>query len=60
MEDENGLIVMEEVDLIETNYYNGNNEVIKISNQKCVILYEKNSVYAFRHCGHQFFLSKVI
>ena len=40
-------------DLIETQYINGNNEVVKIFNQKCVICYERESVYAFRHCGHQ-------
>ena len=40
-------------DLIETQYFNGNNEVVKIFNQKCVICYERDSVYAFRQCGHQ-------
>ena len=42
----------ENEDLIETNYCNGTNEVVKIFNQKCVICYEKDSVYAFRRCGH--------
>ena len=46
-------LVEEEEDLIETNFCNGNNEVVKIFNQKCVICYEKDSVYAFRQCGHQ-------
>ena len=41
-----------EGDLIETNYTNGNNEVFKIFNQKCVICSERGSVYAFRQCGH--------
>ena len=45
--------VEEDGDLIETQYLNGNNEVVKISNQKCVICYEKDSVYAFRQCGYQ-------
>ena len=45
--------VEENEDLIETNYTNGTNEVVKIFNQKCVICYEKDSVYAFRQCGHQ-------
>ena len=40
-------------DLIETQYFNGTNEVVKILNQKCVICYERESVYAFRQCGHQ-------
>ena len=40
-------------DLIETQYFNGTNEVVKIFNQKCVICYERESVYAFRQCGHQ-------
>ena len=39
--------------LIETNYCNGNKEVVKVFNQKCIICYEKDSVYAFRQCGHQ-------
>ena len=44
--------VEEHGDLIETQYLNGNNEVIKIFNQKCVICLERESVYAFRQCGH--------
>ena len=46
-------VVEENDDLIETQYFNGNNEVVKIFNQKCVLCYEKESVYAFRQCGHQ-------
>ena len=38
---------------IETNFCNGNNEMVKIFNQKCVICLERDSDYAFRHCGHQ-------
>ena len=45
--------VEEDDDLIETQYLNGNNEKVKIFNQKCVICYERASVYAFRQCGHQ-------
>ena len=45
--------VEENEDLIETNCTNGNIEMVKIFNQKCDICYEKDSVYAFRHCGHQ-------
>ena len=40
-------------DLIETQYFNGTNEAVKIFNQNCVICYERESVYAFRQCGHQ-------
>ena len=40
-------------DLTETRYLNGNNEVVKFFNQKCVICYERDSIYAFRQCGHQ-------
>ena len=43
----------ENEDLIETNFYNGNNEVVKIFSQKCVICLERDSDYAFRQCGHQ-------
>ena len=46
-------VVEENEDLIETQYFNGNNEVVKIFNQKCVICYERESVYAFRQCGPQ-------
>ena len=46
-------VVGENEDSIETQYFNGNNEVAKILNQKCVICYERDSVYAFRLCGHQ-------
>ena len=49
-EDENE----EDDDLIETQYLNGNNEVVKIFSQKCVTCLERDSIYAFRQCGHQF------
>ena len=45
--------VEEDENLIETPYLNGNNKVVKIFNQKCVICLERDSVYAFRQCGHQ-------
>ena len=48
--DDNDLV---EEDIVEAQYFNGNNEVVKIFNQKCVICYERDSVYAFRQCGHQ-------
>ena len=31
----------------------GSNEIVRISNQKCVICLEQPSVYAFRESGHQ-------
>ena len=46
-------LVEEDEDLNETNYCNGNKEVVKVFNQKCVLCYERYSVYAFRQCGHQ-------
>ena len=55
-EDEDGDLVEEDEeneDLIEANYTDGTNEVVKIFIQKCVICFEKDSVYAFRQCGHQ-------
>ena len=44
---------VEDVILVEPSYTNGNNEVVKIFNQKCVICFERESIYAFRQCGHQ-------
>ena len=44
---------VEDEGLIEPSYTNGNNKVVKIFNQKCVICFERDSVYAFRQCGHQ-------
>ena len=51
-ENDNDDVLVEE-DIVETQYFNGNNEMVKIFNQKCVICYERDSVYAFRQCGHQ-------
>ena len=54
-EGEDDVLVEEDQDevLVETNYCNGNTGVVKIVNQKCVICYERDSVYGFRQCGHQ-------
>ena len=54
-EGEDDVLVKENEDevLVETQYLNGKNEVVKIFIQKCVICYERDSVYAFRQCGHQ-------
>ena len=43
----------EDDDLIETDYCNENNELVKIFNQKSVICLEQDSNYVFRRCGHQ-------
>ena len=39
--------------LVETQNLYGNNEVVKNFTEKCVICCERDSVYAFRQCGHQ-------
>ena len=53
IDDEDGDVDLVEEDIVETQYFNGNNKVVKIFNQKCVICYERDSIYAFRQCGHQ-------
>ena len=53
VEEEENYILVEEDEEVETIYCNGNNKVVKIFNQKCVICYERDSVYALRQCGHQ-------
>ena len=58
IENEDGFLgvedeVEEHGDLIETQNLNATNEVVKILNQRCVICYERDSVYAFRQYGHQ-------
>ena len=52
---EDDALVEEDEDevLVQLNYCNGNNEVVKTFNQKCLICYERDSIYAFRQCGHQ-------
>ena len=47
-------VIEQEEKLIETPpYLSGDNEVVKIFNEKCVICLERDSIYAFRECGHQ-------
>ena len=41
------------VDIQEEVEYNGDNDVVRIFNQKCVICLERDSEYTFKHCGHQ-------
>ena len=53
-EDDDDDNVIEQENLIETpEYLNGDNEVVKIFSEKCVICLEQDSIYAFRLCGHQ-------
>ena len=47
-------------DLIETIFNNGNNEVVKIFNQKCVICLKRDGDYACRQGGHQCIYEQVI
>ena len=46
-------IFEQEENLVETTCLNGNNEVVKIFDEKCVICLDRDSIYAFRECGHQ-------
>ena len=43
----------ENEDLIDTKFYNGINDVVKIFSQKCVICLERDSFYAFRQSVYQ-------
>ena len=46
-------LVAQEETLFKLDYCNGNNEVVQIFNQKCVICIERDSEYAFRKNGYQ-------
>ena len=55
-ENEDDYLVEEDAgkeDLIVTNYCYEKKEVVKKFSQKCVICLERDSIYAFRQCGHQ-------
>ena len=43
----------EDINIHELQYTNGNNKIVKVFNQKCVICFERNSDYIFKQCGHQ-------
>ena len=43
----------EENDINEISIYNGNNELVKIFNEKCCICLENDSSYIFKNCGHR-------
>ena len=53
IEGEDDVLVEDGEVLVETQYLNGSIEVVKIFKEKCVICCERDSVYAFRQCGHQ-------
>ena len=46
---------IEDVDIEDLEYTDGDNEIVKILNQKCVICLERDSEYIFKQCGHQCF-----
>ena len=46
-------LVEEEINIHEIEYTLGDNEIVKVFNQKCVICLELESVYIFKQCGHQ-------
>ena len=48
-------VVVDNVDIQEREYTNGNDEVVKFLNRKCVICLERDSEYIFKQCGHQSF-----
>ena len=50
---ENDDIIQEDINIHEIEYTHGDNEIVKVFNQKCVICLERNSDYIFKQCGHQ-------
>ena len=53
IEDEDDVLVEEDIIIHEKEYTHGDNEIIKVFNQKCVICLERDSDYIFKQCGHQ-------
>ena len=51
--EENEDNIQEDIKIHELQYTNGNNKIVKVFNQKCVICFERESVYIFKQCGHQ-------
>ena len=45
--------VEEDDNIHELEYTDGNNEVVKVFNQKCVICPERDSDYIIKQCGHR-------
>ena len=50
---ENENNIQEDIDIHELEYTNGDNKIVKVFNQKCVICFEGDSEYIFKQCGHQ-------
>ena len=44
--------IQEDINIHELEYANGNNLIVKVFNQKCVICLERDSEYIFKQCGH--------
>ena len=53
IEDEDEVLVEEDINIHEIEYTHGDNEIVKVFNQKCVICLERDSDYIFKQCGHQ-------
>ena len=53
IENEDDDLVEEDINIHEIEYTHGDNEIVKVFNQKCVIFLERDSVYIFKQCGHQ-------
>ena len=45
--------IQEDINIHELQYTNGNDMIVKVFNQKCVICFERDSEYIFKQCGHQ-------
>ena len=52
-DEENEDNFQEDVNIHELEYTDGDNKIVKVFNQKCVICFEKDSEYIFKQCGHQ-------
>ena len=53
IENEDDDLVEEDINIHEIEYTHGDNEIVKVFNQKCVICLERDSDYIFKQCGHQ-------
>ena len=51
--EENEDNIQEDINIHELENTNGNNKIVKVFNQKCVICFEGDSEYIFKQCGHQ-------
>ena len=50
--EENEDNIQEDINIHELEYTNGDNKIVKVFNQKCVICFERDSEYIFKQCGH--------